>query len=801
MTSAMIKGSIRKAGKLKEKSLAELLVRSSQLIASSFERSGLSRAAREPELATVCFDGRSASRGVDLARLATAFPGLADLDASREALRLRLPLSTAELLAEADAIVAGHFQLLGHRDLCFGDPIDWHLDPTTGRRAPLAHWSRINFLDSATVGDHKVVWELNRHQHFLTLGQAYCLTGDDKYAGAFANQLTSWMNANPPTRGVNWASSLEVAFRAIAWIWALALFRKSDRLTEELRARVVALLHVHGRHIERYLSTYFSPNTHLTGEALGLFYLGTFLPQLRRADRWRRLGWRVLSAQIERHVLPDGVYFEQASYYQRYTADFYLHLLLIGAATRMERNAIHRPLNELLEHLVYLQRPDGTTPYVGDDDGGRLLPLDRRAPNDFRSTMATAAVLFDRADFRHAAGTAGPELVWLLGPVALTRFEAMPAVPPAFPSRAFGDGGYYVSRDGWTEDANYSLLDCGPHGIDNCGHAHADALAIEIAARGRTMLVDPGTYTYTSPLAERDRFRATSAHNTITLDEASSSSMAGPFHWSHIAQATARAWYSSSRFDFFHGTHDGFRRLPGMPTHTRSVLFIRGDYWIVRDEIESATAHEIVSRYQCAADIQPTLEGASDVTLGSPNDSRCLLLSTHASSSGQLSIEQAWISPAYGVRLPAARCAFRIGPTPKADILTALIPFSLLDQRPLVSSVATMRGHALRIRGAENEDLLLVGDERGGGCAGDIETDARWMWLRRDPATDEIRELILIDGHKVVMNGEVLCDRPDRERWVCARRVATGWLVQSDDGEQITATLCVGAPPCAASAA
>ena len=33
-------------------------------------------------------------------------------------------------------------------------------------------------------GDVKHVWELNRHQHFVTLGQAYWYTGDEAFARA-----------------------------------------------------------------------------------------------------------------------------------------------------------------------------------------------------------------------------------------------------------------------------------------------------------------------------------------------------------------------------------------------------------------------------------------------------------------------------------------------------------------------------------------------------------------------------------------------------------------------------------------
>jgi hypothetical protein len=38
-----------------------------------------------------------------------------------------------------------------------------------GKRAPLNPWFKIPFLDFAVVGDHKVTWELNRHQHLVTL--------------------------------------------------------------------------------------------------------------------------------------------------------------------------------------------------------------------------------------------------------------------------------------------------------------------------------------------------------------------------------------------------------------------------------------------------------------------------------------------------------------------------------------------------------------------------------------------------------------------------------------------------------
>src|SRR5205085_12163391 len=147
---------------------------------------------------------------------------------------------------------------------------------------------------------------------FATLGQAYWYTRNEHHAETFVAHLTGWMDANPPKLGINWASSLEVAFRAISWLWALHFFRQSPSLTADVFARTMKFLYLHARHLETYLSTYFSPNTHLTGEALGLFYLGTMLPEFHRAGRWRVLGWKILLEQLDRHVRPDGVYFEQA---------------------------------------------------------------------------------------------------------------------------------------------------------------------------------------------------------------------------------------------------------------------------------------------------------------------------------------------------------------------------------------------------------------------------------------------------------------------------------------------------------
>ena len=385
----------------------------------------------------------------------------------------RAPDASRAVVESAGKVCLGRFDLLGYRALSFGDPVDWRLDPTAGVRAPLVHWSRLDPLDPARVGDSKVVWELNRHQWLVGLGQAYRLTGDESYSEAFVRSVGEWIEANPGGRGINWASSLEVALRLISWCWALFLFRGSPRLAVPVVARMVEGIGAHAARVERYLSRYFAPNTHLTGEALGLVYAGVVFPEFPRAEEWRRQGMRILTEQSDRQISDDGVYFEQSTCYQRYTAEIYLHAMILAARNGLFfPSAVTARIQSLLDFLLWVRNPDGSMPMIGDADGGWLLPLTPRAPDDLRGVFSTAAAWFGRSDYAWAAGgNPAPETLWLLGRRGLEAFQALEASPPARnPSRAFVKGGHAVMRTGWASDAHHLILNVGP--IGGCGHGH-----------------------------------------------------------------------------------------------------------------------------------------------------------------------------------------------------------------------------------------------------------------------------------------------------------------------------------------
>lgn len=646
------------------------------------------------------------------------FEGATRADATAH-LIAQMPESRERIISAAETVCAGRFDLLGYRGLDFGDPVDWHLDPISRRRAPFVHWSRLDPLDPATVGDSKVVWELNRHQWLLHLGQAYRLTGNERYVRAFVRSVDGWMRANPMGMGINWTSSLEVAFRLISWCWALLLFDGARTLPAELPTEMLVGIGKHARHIERYLSLYFSPNTHLTGEALGLVYAGVLFPDLSRARRWRTLGAQILVEQCERHISADGVYFEQSTYYQRYTAEIYLQFLILAG-----RNGIDVPgvvadrIQRLLDFLMAVRRSDGSMPQIGDADGGWLLPVLPRAPDDLRGVFSVASALFRRSDYAWAAGGLAPETLWLVGPGGATVVKSLtPAPPDAAPSRLYPDGGYAVMSSGWERDANQMIVDVGPLGDPISGvHGHADLLSVQCAAFGEPYIIDPGTYSYEARPLWRDFFRSTGAHSTVRVDDQEQAAPAGPFKWQARPSARLQRWLSTEAFDFVDAQHDAYARLPDPVRHRRRVLFVKPSYWVVVDDLEGAAKHRVELRFQFAP-MEVTLDpnhwvharGRSGRLLVRPFTTVDLQAEIHA---GERTPIRGWVSGDYGRREPAPVLIYSADARLPLRIATILLPTAhVCVSPPAVSPLVNDRGSVAGLVFDDKRVRVLFGDD------------------------------------------------------------------------------------------
>lgn len=692
-------------------------------------------------------------------------------------------------MLKANKILDGRFDLLGLLNLDFGTPVDWHYEPLAEKQSPLKHWKQFDELDSKETGDKKIIWELNRHQHFFTLGVAYWLTADERYAGEFVEHLESWMEQNPPGMGINWLSSLEVSFRAMSWIWALHFFKDSERFSDELFQEVLKYLFVHGRHLEKYLSTYYSPNTHLTGEALGLYYLGTQFSFFERSKQWRKLGEQILLGELDRQIFADGVYFEQSTWYQRYTADFYLHFLVLrGLENRKINVKAKEKLNvktqSLLDFLMFMTRPDGTTPHIGDDDGGRCLPLTSDKPTNFRGTLAVGATLFKRSDFKLIAAEKSQEILWLLGADGIKNFDAINSHRPEKKSKAFPKGGYYVMRDGWTDGDNFLVIDAGEVGSLKGGHGHADTLAFELAVGGRTILVDSGTYTYHKSKELRDYFRSSVAHNTLTIDEKSSSRFGNKFDWETMAEAKVKSWISEDRFDFFEATHNGYRRLESSPAdYTRSILFLKNDYWIMRDFVKTVGEHDYQQNFHFNTETNPSIENIENgrwCVNEMPTEKVGVRLFTFGDK-GSWQRKESWISNCYGERTNAPFLRYiskGIGPQ---EFFTFMLPAEKGFPKPEVFETEIIGGRAFVVKYRDYKDVLVFADGEQIVRTELFNTNFHFLWARLGKEDKLPQEFVLINGNHFSLGGREIVNHPKNLEFIIARRLGNKLNVRTNE--------------------
>ena len=437
-----------------------------------------------PRMASAALAERSHLAGIDRNEI---------IGAVRD-LRPDLP---AKIIQEAECISDHRFDLLGSGSVDLGANIDWHHDFKSGYSwDPTTYFRQIEPARYPGGHDIKVPWELSRCQHLVRLGQAYWISGDEKYANEFVAQLLHWQQCNPWPHGVNWVCTMDVAIRAVNWLLGLSFFVQSPTVTEAFITETVTSLLVHGRHVISNLEG--SPenpytSNHYVSNLVGLVYLGICCPYLKEAEGWLEVGWRELQRELIKQVHSDGANYEGSIPYHRLVLELMASAALLGrhnklllsgqAAARLER---------MFEFVQAYTRPDGTAPIIGDADDGRLHRLGVWSDpasewEDHRYLLAIGSTLFDRADFAASAQDQWQEAIWLTGNAPGDAGKAPTDLPRE--SEAFTDAGIYVLRS-----ADHHVVvrrgDIGTNGIGN--HTHGDAMSVDVCSRGVPIIVDPG---------------------------------------------------------------------------------------------------------------------------------------------------------------------------------------------------------------------------------------------------------------------------------------------------------------------
>ncbi|HLK68131.1 MAG TPA: alginate lyase family protein [Bryobacteraceae bacterium] len=617
----------------------------------------------------------------------------------------------------AETHCAHEVALLGYPPVHLGAAIDWHRDPVTGRTWERRFWADYDLVHHHGGRDPKIIHELNRHQHLPRLAKAYRLTGDERYASEAVAQLLSWIDQNPPGRGINWQSSLEIAIRATSWMWTIFLLLPSRSFDAASAQRVGESLFAQLEHVYRFTSLYSSPNTHLIGEAAALFIGGLVFRDQKPAAKWLHGSALLLSESAEKQVLDNAVYGELSSYYHCYALDFYLQAMILAAQNGFDLGpAIPHKVGGMLEYLMFLTRPDGTLPSLGDDDGGRALALDQRDYRSYRDGLCVGAIVCRRGDFKRQAGTFCEEAFWLLGEESWNVYRELPAKEPGKRRATYGQAGYTIVRSGWDARASHLVFDCGGLGILTGGHAHADALSFTLFCDGRELLVDPGTFVYNCAPEWRSYFRSTAAHNTVRVDGRDQAEQGGTFRWTTRLDARKGEEFEAAGVTYVEGEHDGYSRI-GV-THRRRILYADPGCWIVADDFRGSGEHQFEFNYHLTPGAGELLQ-IDFVSMAEGTGSRARLVSD----------EQGWVSRAYGEKQPCTTRRTTLRAATPAAAFTFLMPGTRRAETQQYT-IENGTGIACACEHGDYTDIAALSTSSADLCFADFQMSGEFCWIR-----------------------------------------------------------------------
>lgn len=523
------------------------------------------------------------------------------------------PEQTERLIASAQGILEHHWCLLGFGEIDFGKVMRWRRDPVSGREWPLQYHADTSLWHN-DGSDIRVLWELNRMSHLITLGRAFAVTGNEEFAKEFFLQVEGWREQNPVGRGPNWSCAMEAALRAVNLLATFWLLRDSTALTEQRLSTLLTTFEQHAEHIKRNLEfSHLGTSNHYISDLAGLLWLGITLPELSAAGNCRDWALGELLREMDKQILKDGAHYEASTGYHRYVLELFLYSFILCKENEIE---IHQhywnKLHQMLRYARGILRPDGLAPLIGDADGGEFLPLTNHAADDHAYLLALGAALFRDASLKISAAPCPEEMPWLLGEQGIGEYEALCSNESSH-STAFTTAGSYVLRDGDL----YLLFNASGAGRNGRGsHGHNDALSIEVSACGCSFIVDPGSYVYSADLHERHLFRSTTYHSTIQVLDAEQNTTNEdlPFRIGDEARPRVRLWQIGAKSDVVAGEHCGYERLPRPVRHRRRVVLFKEDrWWLIEDELLGKHEQPIAARFHFASGLEVTIRDESTV--------------------------------------------------------------------------------------------------------------------------------------------------------------------------------------------
>ena len=475
----------------------------------------------------------------------------------------------------------------------------------------------------------------------------------------------------------------------------------------------------------RFLSLFHTNRNHLLRECNGLAAVSIYFPEFREAPAWQSLALSRLDKEIMAQVNQDGSHIEVSSGYQWLVVDELEKTfdLLQAGNQSLPTQDLSAWLKKMYKVLAHIARPDGSFPEL--NDGFLHWQVAR---------LAKAGEKFNSDDLRYV-GTNGSQ-----------------GTPPSERSIAFSDAGLFVMRSDWSEQARYLLFDAGPFGGP---HGHEDKLSVEVFAYGQPFIVDSGSYTYNAKDILRTYFVGSEGHNTVLVD-----GLSQVRRWQkenlHPKPATGNyaTWVSRPDFDYVVSSYqDGYGRYQMRPpkapevisdvVHTRQILFVKPDYWLIVDHLRGASPHKYEAVFHIHPDVSVDLrpDGGASLQAGADKGRLYLIpangdITQTTLYSGDEGAIQSWHSAEHHQKQASKAVVFARNDAASTHLVTLLYP------RPPGQASETVEigllplqpddGVAVMISGQQGRDWLILSQHEGRKQVGPYTVDSPIAGFRTD---------------------------------------------------------------------
>lgn len=534
------------------------------------------------------------------------------------------------------------------------DPIDWHSDFKTGKRWEPGKFYRDYRLTNPQGGfDIKTVWDLNRSHHMLWLAQAYKLTGDTCFANEIVAQITGWIDENPLMFSVNWTCSMDVAIRAVNWMYAIGIIIESGAVTDDFARKFHTVLFEHGFYIINNLEkTIPLSGNHYLSDLVGILFIFSLFPDSRFARRSYKFAKKEFFREALIEITPDGTNYEHSVSYHRLVSELFVwtYALLMRRKETVPGEVADR-LFRMCRYIADYTKVSGFAPVVADNDNGRLLPFVDRDFRNHSYMIGMAANIFSKERF---SVSQTPESRY--ASIGLTDIPQVITAAPK-PGGLFKFNGMAILRKGIAELfvtnsdlSNYTNLAVG---VKKGAHTHPDALSFELCLGGEDFFVDPGTYVYTSDPILRDELRATANHCTITVDNLNQTSFDKANTFLQTNNCSSRA--IDMEGDCING-HFQYETDAVRYRHERT-FHLQDNELSIKDTVYCTGEHEVCANFHLGPDIIETATAGGITLCGADNE--CSIVVESDSDRIHPEIIDSHYSPSYGVLEDSKNLVYR----------------------------------------------------------------------------------------------------------------------------------------------